>query len=172
MGLVIGAGGLGVATAGLAAPAIGAAIGSAMGLSGAAAVNAGLAALGGGAISAGGLGVAGGTALIGGMGGLVGSGGAAAASAFVKSNDVTPEMVELEARKLEALHDRLAHHAQTSQAYAQQVIVELRARIRDLETENARLRRRSADHEDEIALLERKLNILEAALERMLAEDE
>lgn len=52
------------ATGGLAAPAIGAAIGGTMGLSGAAATSAGLAALGGGSLAAGGAGMAGGTLLI------------------------------------------------------------------------------------------------------------
>lgn len=61
---VVGGGALCFVTGGLAAPAIGAAVGSAMGLSGAAATSAGLAAIGGGALAAGGLGMAGGTAII------------------------------------------------------------------------------------------------------------
>lgn len=63
---LIGVGGaaIGAATGGLAAPAIGGAIGGSMGLSGAAATNAGLALLGGGSLASGGLGMAGGTALI------------------------------------------------------------------------------------------------------------
>ncbi len=52
-------------TAGLAAPYVGAAIGSTAGLSGAAAVSYGLAVLGGGAVAAGGFGMAGGTVVIG-----------------------------------------------------------------------------------------------------------
>ena len=69
--------GLGALTAGLAAPLIGAAVGSAAGLSGAAASSAGLAALGGGSVAAGGFGVAGGTALVTSLGGLSGVGVAA-----------------------------------------------------------------------------------------------
>ena len=61
---IVGAGAACVITGGLAAPAIGAAVGATMGLSGAAATSAGLAALGGGALAAGGAGVAGGTMLI------------------------------------------------------------------------------------------------------------
>lgn len=69
--------GLGIATGGLAAPAIGGAVGGAMGLTGAAATSAGLAALGGGSIAAGGFGVAGGTLIISTAGGLLGAGLAA-----------------------------------------------------------------------------------------------
>ena len=72
----------GVLTAGLAAPAIGAAIGGTIfGLSGAAATSAGLAALGGGSLAAGGLGMAGGTAIISAAGGLLGLGVGAGAAA-------------------------------------------------------------------------------------------
>ena len=64
--VLLAAGSLGVtaASAGLAAPAIGAAIGGAMGLSGAAATSAGLAFLGGGSLAAGGFGMAGGVLLV------------------------------------------------------------------------------------------------------------
>ena len=74
--------GAGVFTAGLAAPAIGAAVGGTVfGLYGAAATSAGLAALGGGSLAAGGLGMAGGTAVISAAGGLLGLGvGAGAAT--------------------------------------------------------------------------------------------
>lgn len=69
----IGAGALCVVTGGLAAPAIGAAVGSSvLGLSGAAATSAGLAAIGGGSLAAGGLGMAGGTAIISAVAGGVG----------------------------------------------------------------------------------------------------
>ena len=72
-------------TAGVAAPAIGAAIGGMQGLTGIAAVNAGLAALGGGAIAAGGGGVAAGTAAII-TAGAVAGGSAAAVGISVKEN--------------------------------------------------------------------------------------
>lgn len=70
--LVVGGVAVGVATAGLAAPAIGAAL--APGLSGAAASAAGLATLGGGSIAAGGLGMAGGTMVVGALGAAGGGG--------------------------------------------------------------------------------------------------
>jgi hypothetical protein len=83
-GLTAAGVGLGALTGGLAAPAIGAFIGSTVfGLSGAAATSAGLAALGGGSLAAGGFGMAGGTALVASVGGLAGAsllgGGSAAA---------------------------------------------------------------------------------------------
>lgn len=70
---IVGTGVACVATGGLAAPALGAVIGSSvLGLSGAAASSAGLAMLGGGALAAGGAGMAGGTALVAGVAGGVG----------------------------------------------------------------------------------------------------
>ena len=73
------------ATGGLAAPAIGAAIGTGMRLSGAAATSAGLAALGGGALAAGGGGMAAGGAAIvsagAAAGAIAGTAGGIAASA-------------------------------------------------------------------------------------------
>jgi len=74
---IAGAAGLGLVglaiTGGLAAPAIGGAIGTYfLGLSGAAAVSAGLATLGGGALAAGGFGMAGGTAVVAVVAGAVG----------------------------------------------------------------------------------------------------
>ena len=73
-GLTAAGVGLGALTGGLAAPAIGAFIGSTVfGLSGAAATSAGLAALGGGSLAAGGFGMAGGTALVASVGGMAGA---------------------------------------------------------------------------------------------------
>ena len=83
-GIVIGAA-ICAVSAGVAAPAIGALIGSSMGLSGAAASSAGLALLGGGSLAAGGGGVAAGTAAVVATGAVVGGGGAAAALS-VKEN--------------------------------------------------------------------------------------
>lgn len=88
--LLVAGVGAGVFTAGLAAPAIGAAVGGTVfGLYGAAATSAGLAALGGGSLAAGGLGMAGGTAVISAAGGLlglgVGAGAATGASAVAEA---------------------------------------------------------------------------------------
>ncbi len=94
---VVGAG-VGIATAGWAAPAIGAAIGSSMGLTGAAATSAGLAALGGGSLAAGGFGVAGGTMLLTGIGGVALGGAAAAGTGFspLASQAIAAEAVKLD----------------------------------------------------------------------------
>lgn len=94
---VIGAG-LGVATAGWAAPAIGGAIGGTMGLTGAAATSAGLAALGGGSLATGGLGVAGGTMLLSGVGGFAFASAAAAGTRFspLASRTIAAEAVKLD----------------------------------------------------------------------------
>jgi len=90
--------GLGAATMGVAAPAIGAMIGGAAGLSGAAATSAGLAMLGGGSLAAGGLGVSGGTAVLVGAGTLLGAGvGAGGARiAQVASGGLVREVVRTE----------------------------------------------------------------------------
>lgn len=94
---VLGAG-LGVATGGLAAPAIGGMIGGSMGLTGAAATSAGLATLGGGSIAAGGFGVAGGTMLVSGIGGVAAAGMAAAGARFspIGSQSIAAEAVKLD----------------------------------------------------------------------------
>jgi uncharacterized tellurite resistance protein B-like protein len=70
-GTALGAVAVGV-TGGLAAPAVGGAVGSLLGYSGAAATSAGLAALGGGSLAAGGAGMAGGTAVVTAAAGLAG----------------------------------------------------------------------------------------------------
>jgi hypothetical protein len=88
---------VGVATAGIAAPWIGGAIGGAMGLQGAAAGAAGLAAIGGGAVAGGGLGMAGGTAMIGALGGLGGS-----TLAAMYAQGANRAQIEIETRVLRA----------------------------------------------------------------------
>lgn len=88
--VALGGGVLLAFTGGIAAPAIGGAIGTYfMGLTGAAATSAGLAALGGGAVAAGGLGMAGGTAAV---ATLLGVGGAAVAGS--KMRTLTGDLAE------------------------------------------------------------------------------
>lgn len=93
---VVGGGALCFVTGGLAAPAIGAAVGSAMGLSGAAATSAGLAAIGGGSLAAGGLGMAGGTAVVSGVAAGL---GAVATGALIKVICITVAYIKEEIRK-------------------------------------------------------------------------
>ncbi|MEV0467672.1 hypothetical protein AB0I30_11380 [Nocardia tengchongensis] len=125
--LVTAAGlGLGVVTAGWAAPAIGAAIGGTMGLSGAAATSAGLAALGGGSLASGGLGMAGGTALLTGLGGAV---GATAGAAGARWTQLSAAQIITDAIKLD-LYVRMVHS--DDDELARRVVVSLQQRITEL----------------------------------------
>jgi hypothetical protein len=164
---IVGGVGLGVVTAGFAAPLIGGAIGATMGLSGAAAVNAGLAALGGGSLAAGGLGVAGGTALIGGMGGVAGGGGAAAARKVIVSDDFKAAALEIEGRKLVAFVERLKVHDQSSQAKAQTVINDFAGQVKRLEAALEAEQRKSKGQSEQIEELEKKVKILVRKLKQM-----
>lgn len=139
--------GLGVVTAGWAAPFIGAAVGGAMGLSGAAATSAGLAALGGGSLAAGGFGVAGGTALLTGLGGAAGASAAALGARLSpwSAGQVIVDAIELDLytrmvladddeqarRVVETLHQRITDLGT--------VAAQLAERIQELSKDNARL---------------------------------
>jgi hypothetical protein len=110
-------------TAGAAAPAVGAFIGSTfMGLSGAAATSAGLAAVGGGAIAAGGGGMAAGTAIITtsvtGAGALLGTLGMGTAANFFKDSNKEFEK---------------AIYEQKDYAKAQKIILKQESKIRELQ---------------------------------------
>lgn len=102
----------GVATVGVAAPAIGAAVGGTMGLSGAAATSAGLATLGGGSLAAGGYGMAGGTALIGALGGVGGAGLGALIASGVPKGELAAQAAQLAA----LIHAALPMKAETRRA--------------------------------------------------------
>jgi hypothetical protein len=186
---IIGGVGIGLVTAGFAAPMIGGVIGGWMGLGGAAAVNAGLATLGGGSLAAGGLGMAGGTALIGGVGATIG-GGAGLAAGKVAAGDgpsrapgeeaqlaASLELllddrfpvpaVKFEGRKLEAFVERLKVHGQSSQAKAQQVVNRLSEQIEGLNQELNRERSKTTAQAKRIEELEKKIDVLNDALDRM-----
>jgi|GEM_PF-1344672 len=139
--IILGAGGIaaGVAicaiTAGVAAPAVGALIGSGMGLSGAAASSAGLAAIGGGALAAGGGGVAAGTAAVVAAGAIVGGSGAAM-TLSVKENVANA----YDKKKLKALITKQQKEDMTKQEITENLIkaIEaLRQRLKVLEEKNA-----------------------------------
>lgn len=158
---------LGVATMGVAAPVIGAAVGGALGMSGAAATSAGLAFLGGGSVAAGGLGMAGGTALLTGVGALSGAGAAAASSRMTGWSagrvvvdaiklDVVARLVLLDAegddekarRVVEGLQARLDEVTVKIRRLSEQIQA-LRAENTRLSAENRRLRDRlEAERED------------------------
>lgn len=141
---------LGVASMGVAAPAIGAALGGALGLTGAAATSAGLAALGGGSVAAGGFGVAGGTALLTGVGVLGGAGAGAAGSrlagwsasqvvgAAVKL-DVVARLVLLDAEGDEAKARLVVEGLQARLDEVGVTIGRLAEQLRRLATDNSRL---------------------------------
>ncbi len=123
-------------TAGAAAPAVGALIGSSfMGLSGCAATSAGLAALGGGAIAAGGGGIAAGAALITasltGAGALLGALGMGTVANFFRDSN-------------KAFEDAL--YVQKDYAKAQEIICQQEGKIRELQDQVAAERnKRNAD---------------------------
>lgn len=163
--VLIGLGGVaGVATAGLAAPVIGAAIGGAMGLSGAAAASAGLAAVGGGSLAAGGLGMAGGTAIIMATGGGLGLG-----LGKLVGSTITPERIEVEAIKLFALVRALDYYAGRSLRHAdryKQLAAQGRLSMRELRTSLEQ----AAAGADNDGAVERHLQISDAeAVVRRLA---
>jgi hypothetical protein len=151
---------LGVASMGVAAPVIGAAVGGVLGFSGAAATSAGLAALGGGSMAAGGFGMAGGTVLLTGLGALGGASAAAAGSrltgwsasqvvAAAVKLDLVTRMVLLDAEGdevkarlvVEGLQTRLDEVGATLGRLAEQ-LRQLKADNSRLTAENAELRRR------------------------------
>jgi hypothetical protein len=138
---------LGVASMGIAAPMIGAAVGGALGLSGAAATSAGLAALGGGSVAAGGFGMAGGTALLSGLGAL---GGAGVGAAGARMSGLSASQVVGAAVKLDVVARMVLLDAENDEAKARLVVEGLQARLDEVGTTLGRLaeqlRRLSAEN--------------------------
>lgn len=146
----LGVGALCVATGGLAAPAIGAVVGSSvLGLSGAAATSAGLAALGGGSLAAGGLGTAGGTALIQAVAGGVGLVGSKIAFSAADASSNKKENKELR----EALKK-----ANIDNATKQKVIIQLNKKIDELKCALKEEERKTNKNEETIRILKEQLN--------------
>ncbi|MET9326748.1 DUF726 domain-containing protein [Tsukamurella sp. NPDC003166] len=163
--------GLGVLTGGLAAPAIGAAVGSSMGLSGAAATSAGLAALGGGSLASGGFGVAGGTFLIYGVGGVTFAGAAAAGSRFTP---LVANALVTEAVKLDLIARMVLADAPDCDEKIRRVVESLQERINRLNDRTLiliakidSLRKEKADSESENANLKEEIQALRSEVERM-----
>lgn len=145
----LGVGAVCVVTGGLAAPAIGAAIGSSvLGLSGAAATSAGLAALGGGSLAAGGLGMAGGTALIqavaGGIG-VVGAGVVSNAAEGAKSKKQNKELREA------------LKQSNMDNATKQKVITNLNTQIENLKKALIEEKAKTERNEEKIRLMQEQL---------------
>ena len=131
-------------TAGAAAPAVGAIIGSSfMGLSGCAATSAGLAALGGGAIAAGGGGMAAGAALITasmtGAGALLGALGMGTMANFFKDSN-------------KEFEDAL--YVQKDYAKAQEIIRQQEGKIREIQKQVSVERKSSNEDKQKIQQLE------------------
>lgn len=169
---------LGVATMGVAAPLIGAAVGGALGMSGAAATSAGLAFLGGGSIASGGFGMAGGAALLTGLGAVSGAGAAAGASHRLGWSagqvvidaiklDVVTRLVILDAenddekarRVVEGLQTRLADVTTKIRQLSEQLI-ELRADNQRLSAENEQLRVQLEAERDNATMAETALQVV------------
>lgn len=148
VGACIGAGALCVVTGGLAAPAIGTVVGSAMGLSGAAATSAGLAALGGGAIAAGGAGMAGGTMVVSAIAGSIGVGAMAVTTTLAEGAKSKKENSELRSK----LRD-----ANESDATKQEIIKQLNQKGERLKAELKAERAKSNALQEKIISLEEQI---------------
>lgn len=170
-GLVVG-----VASMGVAAPAIGAAVGGVLGFSGAAATSAGLAALGGGSVAAGGFGMAGGTALLAGLGAL---GGASAAAAGSRRTGWSASQVVAAAVKLDVVARMVLLDAEGDEVKARLVVEGLQARLdevgatlarlaeqlRQVKAENSRLTAENADLRRQLETEQSEAEMAKAALE-------
>lgn len=155
--LILGAGAACVVTGGLAAPAIGAVVGTTfMGLSGAAATSAGLAALGGGALAAGGAGMAGGALLVqavaGGVG-ILGAGIATNAADGAKAK-----------KQNEDLREEL-HNQNVDNSTKQKVIQQLNNKVEELRKALAEEKKKTNNNEERIKILQDQLDDVLQTLE-------
>ncbi|WP_294852335.1 hypothetical protein [uncultured Oscillibacter sp.] len=155
--LILGAGAACVVTGGLAAPAIGAVVGTTfMGLSGAAATSAGLAALGGGALAAGGAGMAGGTALIQAVAGGIGILGAGIAKNASDGAKAKKQNAELRSE---------LHQQNVDNATKQKVIRQLNNKVEELKQALAEEAAKTNRNEETIRLLQDQLDDVLKTLE-------
>ncbi|MFI7000197.1 hypothetical protein [Nocardia sp. NPDC050175] len=171
--------GVGVATAGWAAPIIGTAIGTAAGLSGAAATSAGLATLGGGSLAAGGFGVAGGTALVTSLGGIASAGVAATGARWTPW---TAGQVVMGAMRLDLINRVVLAEETDKDEMRRRVVLALQqrleeviadravliARIRRLNADKARLSAENRRLRDELRQQSQQAEISAAAIEVVL----
>ncbi|PYE52002.1 hypothetical protein [Deinococcus yavapaiensis] len=124
----------------LAAPAIGAMVGSAMGLAGAAATSAGLAALGGGSLAVGGAGMAGGMWLVTGLGATAGAVMGAGANATTKMLvEMGAEAVRTEVIKAQVTFKVVTLGYERSLGKANESIEAMKLRRKDLRRERTTL---------------------------------
>ena len=145
----LGVGALCIITGGLAAPAIGAALGSSvLGLSGAAATSAGLATIGGGSLAAGGLGMAGGTAIISAVAGGVGVVTTAVATNAVEGAKAKKQNEELRSELRKSNIDN---------ATKQKVIAQLNEQVKKLGKALADEKARVDKSDERISVIEEQL---------------
>lgn len=155
--LILGAGAVCVVTGGLAAPAIGAAVGTTfMGLSGAAATSAGLAALGGGALAAGGAGIAGGALLVQAVAGGVGILGAGIATNAIDSAKAKEQNKKLREE---------LHRQNVDSATKQKILQQLNKRIEELRIALEEEKKKANCNKEQIALLQEQLDDVLRTLE-------
>lgn len=165
--VALGGVGLGVLTAGLAAPVVGGAIGASMGLSGAAATSAGLAALGGGSIAAGGFGMAGGTIVLAGLGGI---GGAGFAAGTGRATGFTWGQVAADAVLLAVIARLVLIDVESDDGAARKVAESLHQRVTDLETVASTMITRINDLKRRLKTAEAESAKDKATIERLKAE--
>jgi hypothetical protein len=159
--------GLGILTAGLAAPLIGAAVGAAMGLSGAAATTAGLALLGGGSLAAGGLGMAGGTALIAGVGGVA---GATAAASTGQLTGWTSGQIVTDAITLRVLTRLVVLDEEGDDAKARFIVRSLQVRLAQVEALHDQVMGKLADAKQKLEASDVRIKDLEDEVTRLKEE--
>lgn len=159
---IVGGGALCVVTGGLAAPAIGAAVGGVMGLSGAAATSAGLAALGGGSLAAGGMGMAGGTAVVSAVAGGVGVVGTAVGTTIGEGKKAQSDLKKVK---------NVLYETQKSEKSKQAVIIKLQKQIDELNVVlNQKIKEGNASAQD-ISEFKEKIQILVQEVQRLKTED-
>jgi len=177
--------GVGAATAGFAAPAIGGVIGASLGLSGAAASSAGLAMLGGGSVAAGGFGMFGGTVLVTGVGGVFAAGAAGATARFSRmgSAQVVADAIKLDLlaklvladahdhdqklrRVAEGLQSRINDFSAKINTLSDRIVT-LKAEIKRLGDENRLLKDELAGLREDRAEAQKARTTLEVVLDRL-----
>lgn len=156
---------LGAITLGIAAPFIGGLFGAAAyGLYGAAAITKGLAAIGGGAVAAGGFGMAGGTAFLVGGGALLGFGAGTVGGHIISS--ISSPSALLQSVKLEVALKEFILQGQYDTAKAQEILIQQRNVIQQLERDIDNLRVSGEETNKRIKDLEKAVEILKIALRR------
>ncbi|WP_216917031.1 hypothetical protein [Nocardia noduli] len=158
----------GVVTGGMAAPAVGAAIGSTLlGFSGAAASSAGLAALGGGSLAVGGFGMFGGTVLVSSVGGLAGAGVAGIGTRY---SGLASTTIAAEAVKLGLIARILLEDEQDRDQKMRRVVESLHQAQNDLARKVTALSERIAELKKNNRELDENNKILHTVVGRLRAE--